>query len=224
MPTRRSSGSTMIRLGTRPSTRFSSTQARCGASMRNIVEHGQTSGSSETTVLSGVSSSSRLHQVDLGADTDHRAGRARPRRPRMMKSVEPTWSASVAHLVGALGVHDRRCRRGARPGTPSMCSGWKRWWTEQWPFHSRNVRSLRRRPRRGRRGPGGGSTPPCRDRRSPSGSRCCGRGAGRGRTAPVSPRGRNAHSSTARRVGTRCTPRRRCGRRRPSGRPTSSCR
>ena len=24
----------------------------------------------------------------------------------MMKSVEPTWSATLAHLVGALGVHD----------------------------------------------------------------------------------------------------------------------
>ena len=32
-----------------------------------------------------------------------------------------------------------------------------------------------------------GSTRPCRSRRSPSGSRCCGRGAGPGRTAPVDP-------------------------------------
>ena len=31
-----------------------------GGSMRNMVEHGHTSGSRETTVLSGVSSSSRL--------------------------------------------------------------------------------------------------------------------------------------------------------------------
>ena len=49
--------------------------------MRNMVEHGQISGSSDTTVLSGVSSSSRLHEVDLGADGDDRARRAPPRRP-----------------------------------------------------------------------------------------------------------------------------------------------
>ena len=54
------SSSTTIRLRTSPATRPSSTQARWAASMRNIVEQGQTSGSRERIVLSGVSSSSRF--------------------------------------------------------------------------------------------------------------------------------------------------------------------
>ncbi len=49
--------------------------------MRNIVEHGQMSGSSDTTVLSGVSAVEPLHEVDLGGDADDRAGGARPRPP-----------------------------------------------------------------------------------------------------------------------------------------------
>ena len=47
------SASTTIRLRTSPSTRPSSTQARCWGSMRDMVEQGQTSGSRQTTVLSG---------------------------------------------------------------------------------------------------------------------------------------------------------------------------
>ena len=74
--------------------------------MRNIVEHGQISGSSETTVLSGVSSSSRLHEVDLGADGDGRRRPAPASTARMMKSVEPTWSASSHTSWRALGVDD----------------------------------------------------------------------------------------------------------------------
>ena len=54
------SGSTVIWLTTRPSTSSSSTHARWGSSMRFIVEHGQISGSSDTTVLSGCSWASRL--------------------------------------------------------------------------------------------------------------------------------------------------------------------
>ena len=44
---------------------------------------------------------------------------------------------------------------------------------------------------------GAGSRPACRPRRSPCRSRCCGRGAGRGRRAPCRP-WPSAHSSTAR--------------------------
>jgi alpha,alpha-trehalose phosphorylase len=54
------SGSTVIWLTTRPATSSSSTQARWGSSMRFMVEHGQMSGSSDTTVLSGCSWASRL--------------------------------------------------------------------------------------------------------------------------------------------------------------------
>ena len=64
-----------------PATRFSSTHARCGPSMRNIVEHGQISGSSETIVLSGRLVGQALHHVDLGADRDRRARRRRLDQP-----------------------------------------------------------------------------------------------------------------------------------------------
>ena len=49
--------------------------------MRNMVEHGQISGSSDTIVLSGVSSFEPVDQVDLGAHADHRACRGLLRRP-----------------------------------------------------------------------------------------------------------------------------------------------
>jgi len=54
------SASTVIRLRTSPWSRPSSIHARWAASIRNMVEHGHTSGSSETTVLSGVSASNRF--------------------------------------------------------------------------------------------------------------------------------------------------------------------
>ena len=59
-----------------------------------------------------------------------------------MKSVEPTWSASVARPRGSTRGARRRCRRGARPGTPRCAPVRNRWCTEQWPFQSRNVASL----------------------------------------------------------------------------------
>ena len=81
------------RLTTRPSTRFSSTQARWGASMRNMVEHGQISGSSDTIVLSGVSASRRCTRwISVATAMVEPAGAAST--AWMMKSVEPTWSAS----------------------------------------------------------------------------------------------------------------------------------
>ena len=83
------SSSTVIRLRTSPATRPSSTQARWAASMRNMVEHGQTSGSRETTVLSGVSSSSRLTRwISVPTPMTEPAGASAT--ARMMKSVEPT--------------------------------------------------------------------------------------------------------------------------------------
>ena len=61
--------------------------------MRNMVEHGQTSGSSDTTVLSGVSSSRRFTRwISVPTAMTDPAGAAST--ARMMKSVEPTWSAS----------------------------------------------------------------------------------------------------------------------------------
>ena len=49
--------------------------------MRNIVEHGQISGSSDTIVLSGVSSSSRFTRWISVPTPMHGAGRRGLRRP-----------------------------------------------------------------------------------------------------------------------------------------------
>ena len=83
--------------------------------MRNIVEHGQISGSSDTIVLSGVSSSSRLTRwisvptpmtdpVGCLLDgPDDEVGRA-------------DLVGQLADLVARTRGGRRRCRRGARPG------------------------------------------------------------------------------------------------------------
>ena len=73
--------------------------------MRNIVEHGQISGSSDTTVRSGCSRGHALHHVDLGADAEHRPGRG------LLDPVEdplgrPDPVGELHHVVRALGVHD----------------------------------------------------------------------------------------------------------------------
>ena len=132
------SWSTVMRLRTSPSTRPSRTQARWAASMRNMVEHGHTRGSRETTVLSGVSSSSRLTRWisvptpmtepggRLGHGPDDGVGRA-------------DLVGQLDHLVGALGVdHDdpvgvlgpegvdvRRAGTAGGPSSgPSTAGGW----------------------------------------------------------------------------------------------------
>ena len=84
--------STVMRLTTSPATRCSSTQHRWAASIRNIVEHGQISGSSDTHGLVRVLGGQPLHQVDLGGDADGGPGGAAS-TALMMKSVDPTWSA-----------------------------------------------------------------------------------------------------------------------------------
>ena len=60
--------------------------------MRNMVEHGQTSGSSDTTVLSGCSSSSRFTRW-ISVPTPMTAPAGASSTARMMKSVDPTSSA-----------------------------------------------------------------------------------------------------------------------------------
>ena len=52
--------------------------------MRNIVEHGQISGSSDTTVLSGRLVVQPVHEVDLGADA---------------RSPSPAGAASTAWMM-----------------------------------------------------------------------------------------------------------------------------
>ena len=176
------SSSTVIRLRTSPSTRPSRTQARWAASIRNMVEHGHTRGSRETTVLSGVSSSSRLTRW-ISVPTPMTDPGGASATARMMKSVEPTWSATsttswehsgwtTTMPVGVLGPE------GVDVGGPE-------------PLVDRAVALPQEQ---GGRLEGHvvqaalvaavGSTPPCPRRRSPARSRCYGRGAGRGRTGP----------------------------------------
>ena len=122
--------------------------------MRNIVEHGQTSGSSDTIVLSGVSASSRFTRwISVPTPMTAPGGRGLDRADDEVGRAD-----LVGHLArprsGTRGAR-RRCRRGARPRNASTCSGRKRWCTEQWPFHSRNVASLQSAsvsPPRSRRG------------------------------------------------------------------------
>ena len=75
------SSSTVIRLTTRPSTRFSSTQRGAGRRSGTSSSTGRSAGRARRSSCRGVSSSRRLHEVDLGADGDGRAGRRRPRPP-----------------------------------------------------------------------------------------------------------------------------------------------
>ena len=109
----------------------------------------------------------------------------------MMKSVEPTWSASSDDLVGALGMHDDDAVRMLGPesldvrGSEPLVDR-----AVPLPEQERGLldvdvvepaQLVARVPRRA-----------CRTRRSRAGSRCCGRGAGPGRTAPCPRRRRGA--------------------------------
>ena len=100
------SASTMIRLRTSPSTSPSSTQARCWGSMRDMVEQGQTSGSRQTTVLSGDSSSRRLTRwISVATPMTDAGGRGVDGADDGVGRADEV--AELDHLVGALGVdHD----------------------------------------------------------------------------------------------------------------------
>ena len=111
---------------------------RCGTSSST----GRSSGSSDTTVLSGCLGGQPLHEVDLGAD-------ARCVEPGGAASTGPDDEVGRADLVGELRT--RSCAHsgwtttmpsGCSARNAATCSGRKRWCTEQWPFHSRNVASL----------------------------------------------------------------------------------
>ena len=45
--------------------------------------------------------------------------------------------------MGALGVDDDDAVRVRGPERGHVLDGWNRWWTEQWPFQSRNVVAFR---------------------------------------------------------------------------------
>ncbi len=127
--------------------------------MRNIVEHGQISGSSDTTVLSGCSAARRWTRwISVPTPMAAPAG-ASSTRP-MMASVEPTWSASSHDLVRALGVHDHDAVGVLGPEGGDVLG--------PEPLVHRAValpqeerRLLDVAPRRGRRARGAGSTPAC---------------------------------------------------------------
>ena len=108
--------------------------------MRDMVEHGHTSGSRQTTVLSGDSLSRRLTRwISVATPMTEPAGAAAT--ARMMASVEPMTSPSSttswAHSGWTMTIPSGCSARKA-----STCAGRKRWWTEQWPFHSSSVDSL----------------------------------------------------------------------------------
>ena len=170
--------------------------------MRNMVEHGHTRGSSDTTVLSGCSSSRRLTRwISVPTPMTDPAGASST--ARMMKSVDPTSSASSttswAHSgwmstmpVGVLGpegvdVLGPEALVDRAVALPQQQGGL----LDVGVVEAAHAR-------------GGGSTPACRPRPSRAGSRCCGPGAGRGRTGPCrpgprrSPAGSRAQESTAR--------------------------
>ena len=195
--------------------------------MRNIVEHGQISGSSETIVLSGVSSSRRLTRwISVPTPMTEPAGACCT--ARMMKSVEPTWSASSHTSWRALRVHDDDAVGvlGAEGGDVLRPEALV---DRAVALPEQEGGVLEVGLASGHPCPGGGPRRACRRASSPWPGRCCGRGAGRGRTGPCRRRRRprpGAGTPTRARRGrwSTCRPRRRGGRRRPSARPTSSCR
>ena len=122
--------------------------------MRDMVEHGHTSGSRQTTVLSGCSSPRRFTRwISVATPITEPAGASLT--ARMMASVEPTWSASSTTSWAHSGWTTHEARRGAPARNAATCAGRKRWCTEQWPFHKRSVTaftSVSSRPPRVRRG------------------------------------------------------------------------
>ena len=174
------------------------------------------------------------HHLALGRAARGRAaapGSARCRPPTscpaglactvlMIPSVEPIASAFCATSNRHSGMDDHLHARDLRAARSTM-SGVKRLCTEQCPFQSRIfavaevLAASRRRPART------GPRPASPRAGCPCGSRCCVRGAGRGRTARASSGGRPSRARRAR--STTCRPRRRGGPRTPSGPPSSSC-
>src|SRR3712207_7872762 len=87
------SGSTVIRLTTRPSARCSSDQRTYAGWTRYIVEQGQITGSRQNTRLSGSSASSRLTRL-ISVPTAQVVPAGAARTVSMMYSVEPSQSAA----------------------------------------------------------------------------------------------------------------------------------
>ena len=149
--------------------------------MRNIVEQGQTSGSSELISRSRVLVRQPMDEVDLGRDADRGACR------RGVDVADDRVGGAdlvgeLDDLVGALGV-DEHHPAGVLRRKAATCSGGSAGGPSSGPSRAgRSPPSPRRPP--GRRGPAAGPTPPCPRRRSRAGRRCSGRGAGRGRRAP----------------------------------------
>ncbi len=105
-----------------------------------MVEHGQTRGSRETTVLSGVSSSSRLTRwISVPTPITEPGGASAT--ARMMKSVEPTRSATSTTSWEHSGW-TTTMPPGCSARKASTWAGGNRWWTEQCPFHSSRVGRL----------------------------------------------------------------------------------
>ena len=105
-----------------------------------MVEQGQTSGSRQTTVLSGDSLLSRFTRwISVATPMTEPDGAAAT--ARMMASVDPVTSpiatTSCAHSGWTITIPPGCSARKA-----VTCSGRKRWCTEQCPFHRSSVDSF----------------------------------------------------------------------------------
>ena len=190
-----------MRLRTRPSTSSSSTQARCGASILDIVVQGQTLGSRHSTWRSGCSSASRFTRW-ISVPIPIAVPGAAASTVRMMKSVEPDQVRDLDDLVGALGVdHDQAA--GVRGAERRHVGGPEALVHRAVPPPQQERRLLDLDVLEAARGPGAGPRRPSTRGRTPWRARCSARGAGRGRRAPsrrrVGRAGRpSAHSRTLR--------------------------
>ena len=190
------SASTTIWFTTSPATRFSSTHARCG---RVDAEHRRAradrAGRARRPSCRGARVASRC-TMWISVPTPSTEPGAASCDQSWMRSVEPTRSASSHDLVRALGVHDDLdagvlgAERLDVLGPEALVHR-----AVALPEQERRVLdvALLEPAELEARVP----HPHVVVGRSPSRSRCCGRGAGRGRTAPCR-RAANAHSSTAR--------------------------
>ena len=122
------------------------------------------------------------HHVELGADGPLACPPGSPGSSSGCPSVEPIASAFCAtskrHSGCTITLTPGICARRS-----STIAGVKRLWTEQWPFQSRMRADAHLVVARARRAPRSDPRPSSPRAGCPCGSRCCGRGAGPGRTA-----------------------------------------
>ena len=204
---------TWMRLTTRPSTRFSSAQARCCGLMRYMVVQRQPVSSSVMMLLAfgGKAAGHAVDQVNLRAD-----GKYRSRRRLLDQRDQPLGGAQrvglLADLPAALGMHDD-LDAGILGAHLIDVAGQKALMHGAVALPQKDAAGgelcLRLAALQSPTDP----TPPSPRAECPSRSRCCGPGAGRAERESAY----RAQRPTRRPRGrwTRCRPARRARRRRP---------